>query len=73
MKELRARTCTTSARWMYDPCIPLNAVNYDSFNTAIEAIRQYGSIQLIIPRKIGGLIFPLNEPESTITKMAGLF
>ncbi|XP_074329778.1 uncharacterized protein LOC141667260 [Apium graveolens] len=42
-KELRARACTTFARWMYDAGIPFNAVNYNSFDTAIEAIGQYGS------------------------------
>lgn len=42
-KELRARACTAFARWMYDSGIPFNAVNYDSFDTAIEAIGQYGS------------------------------
>ena len=41
MKELRARTCTACARWMYDAGISLNAVNYDSFDTAIEAIGQW--------------------------------
>ncbi|KAL8132971.1 hypothetical protein AgCh_008443 [Apium graveolens] len=35
-KELRARSCIAFSRWMYDAGIPFNAVNYDSFDIAID-------------------------------------
>lgn len=41
-KELRRRACKAFARWMYDACIPFNAVNCERFDVAIEAIGQYG-------------------------------
>lgn len=41
-EHFRNQACKMFARWMYDAGIPFNAVNYDSFGPAIEAIGQYG-------------------------------
>lgn len=41
-KELIDRARLALARWMYDVGIPFNAVNYDSFQEAIEAVGQFG-------------------------------
>ncbi|KAL4653643.1 hypothetical protein ACB092_01G319700 [Castanea dentata] len=41
-KELREKACVDIARWMYEAAIPFNAVNYDSFNAAIQFIGRYG-------------------------------
>ena len=37
-KELRVQAHQRFARWIYDAGLPLNAVNYDSFGSMIEAI-----------------------------------
>ncbi|XP_073305730.1 uncharacterized protein [Primulina huaijiensis] len=41
-KKLRENVVQKFARWMYDACIPFNAVNYDSFKPFIEAVGQFG-------------------------------
>ena len=41
-KELREKACVDIARWMYEAAIPFNAINYDSFNAAIQSIGWYG-------------------------------
>lgn len=41
-KEAREKACQYFARWMYEAGLPFNAVKYDSFKVAIEAIGQYG-------------------------------
>ncbi|KAM4097774.1 hypothetical protein ACJW30_07G027500 [Castanea mollissima] len=41
-KELREKACADIARWLYEAGIPLNAVNFDSFNAAIQSIGRYG-------------------------------
>ncbi|XP_075673513.1 uncharacterized protein LOC142642941 isoform X3 [Castanea sativa] len=41
-KELREKACADIARWLYEAGIPLNAVNFDSFNVAIQSIGRYG-------------------------------
>ena len=40
--ELKERAHRSIARWMYDTGIPLNAINYESFEPMLEAIGQYG-------------------------------
>ncbi|KAM3754067.1 hypothetical protein ACB098_03G139600 [Castanea mollissima] len=41
-KELREKACVDIAKGMYEAAIPFNAVNYDSFNVAIQSIGRYG-------------------------------
>ncbi|KAL4614173.1 hypothetical protein ACB092_07G034900 [Castanea dentata] len=41
-KELREKACADIARWLYEAGIPLNAVNFGSFNVAIQSIGRYG-------------------------------
>ncbi|KAL4638941.1 hypothetical protein ACB092_03G182200 [Castanea dentata] len=41
-KELREKACVDIAKGMYEAAIPFNAVNYDSFNAAIQSIGRYG-------------------------------
>ncbi|KAL6524956.1 hypothetical protein OROMI_030549 [Orobanche minor] len=42
-KKLRFDAVRKFCRWMYDACIPFNALRYDSLRPAIEAIGVYGS------------------------------
>ncbi|KAL6513362.1 hypothetical protein OROGR_020848 [Orobanche gracilis] len=42
-KKLRFDAVRKFCRWMYDACIPFNALRYDSVRPAIEAIGVYGS------------------------------
>ena len=62
--KLRARrACTTIALLVYHAGIPLNVVNYDTFDTTIEAIGQYNSgMKLYLQRaelEAGSLEFSL--------------
>ncbi|XP_065621278.1 uncharacterized protein LOC136064046 [Quercus suber] len=40
-KELREKAYVDIARWMYEAAISFNAVNYDSFNAAVQSIGRY--------------------------------